>query len=482
MNSYPDWLTEQMINGVNGFNIDSFLLALEGWRRGLNLKFYQNPEEHSDLGIIGYDPAGKFFSLSDQNNTHYFYRSRGDKVKNETVDIGTNKGETKKRMQSAGLPVPQGFEFTSGSSTDEVLEEASALGFPLVLKPTFGSLGKGVITNIQSTEELQESIADVKKAFPYYRDFIVEEHAEGVDVRVYVIEDEIAGATKRVRPNVTGDGKSTIEALIHLKNETRKANPHTATRLIKLDEHLQNYLARQNKGLQTIPDEGELIYVKGNSNISSGGDSVDITEDLPAHVKKIAVDAVKAVDGLVHAGVDLLMKEDEATTIEINPTAGIALHTFPLYGEKQNIAEKIIDYYFPSTKAGSGSVSKLIYFDYKNVLRMIRSNFFKMVEIPDAPRGPICAKRYVVSGKVQKVGYRNWIRKHAIENGLHGYTRNLNNGNVVVVVAGDDEDKVEGFKDFCWQGPSGAKVEKILEYEWNTQVKVGFEIRNTKKK
>lgn len=147
-NAYPYWLSKQMMTGVRRFNIDSYLMALEGWRRGLSLKFYQKPLEVTDLQVIGFDPVGKSFSLSSENRTHYFYRSRGDKVDNAAMEIGTNKQAAKEYLAQAGVPVAEGFTFTSNDSMDEVVHSSLQIGFPLVVKPTFGSLGKGVVTNI----------------------------------------------------------------------------------------------------------------------------------------------------------------------------------------------------------------------------------------------------------------------------------------------------------------------------------------------
>lgn len=478
--AYPYWLSEQMLAGVRRFNIDAYLVALEGWRRGLSLKFYGEPSEETDLQLIGFDPIGKTFSLSSENRTHFFYRSRGDSVANEAVEIGSSKMETKNYLTKASVPSPGGFEFTTVDDLEEVVHSALELGFPIVLKPTFGSLGKGVIANIQTEDALRDSISYVTSEFDY-KDYIIEHFIVGEDIRVYVVEDQVVGATKRIPANVTGDGINTIEELIHLKNEKRKLNPQTSTRLIKVDKGITNHLALQNLQLDHVPEKDEVIYLQGQSNISAGGDSIDATHELMDDVKNTAIKAVNAIPGLSHAGPDIIVNEDGAVVIEINITAGISLHTFPLYGEQQNIAEKIIDHYFPETK-GAATKSTKIYFDYKQILELLRSKSIKQIEVADAPVGELYAKRYVISGKVQGVGFRRWARKQAIEKGLHGYARNLKNGKVVVVVAGVNKEAVDGFKDMCWEGPEKAEVEDIQEYSWDKQVRVGFEIRKEKGK
>ena len=473
-NTYPYWLTERMLHGIRRFNIDAYLVALEGWRRGLSLTFYDHKTTETDLKLIGFDPIGKLFSLESETKKHFFYRTRGDMITNEAVDIGTDKEAAKNYLSKAGVDVPQGFSFTSETPLEKIHESLAQMEGPLVLKPTFGSLGKGVTTNIKSEEVFFSSLEYIQSTYDY-TDFLAEEYITGEDVRVYVVGDEVAAATKRIPANVTGDGYSTIRQLIEEKNEKRKLNPHTSTRLIKIDDRAKEYLSRQGLEFESMLDEGQTVFLKGESNISAGGDSIDITESLDENIKKMAVEAVAAIPDLHHAGVDLIVNENRGAVIEINSTGSTALHTFPLYGEPQNVAEKIVDYYFPATRGLR--TSNQLFFDYRSILKQLRANQLKNIEITDAPVGEIYAKRYVISGKVQKVGYRIWAENQAVPRGLHGYTRNLKNGKVVVVVGGLEKDKVDEFKDICWQGPKRAQVESVKEFIWKKEIQIGFEIK-----
>lgn len=46
--------------GARRFNLDAFLLALEGWRRGLTLRWYQEVPPESNIKLIGLPRVGKF--------------------------------------------------------------------------------------------------------------------------------------------------------------------------------------------------------------------------------------------------------------------------------------------------------------------------------------------------------------------------------------------------------------------------------------
>src|SRR5690625_3117271 len=410
---FPNWLSKQMVAGVRGFILDAYLVALEGWRRGLTLTWYSDAVDVTDMKIIGFNPLGKTFSLSSGDKTHYFYRSSGDKVANEAVDIAHNKDDTKKHLTRANVSNPEGKRFTPDVLEDEIVESVSSLNFPLVVKPTFGSLGKGVTTNIQNGAELRKAIKNVREQYDY-SDIIVEHFFKGNDYRIYVVGDKVLAATKRIPANVIGDGVSSIEKLIDEKNENRKENAYLTRKQIEINKEMVNYINNESYTLESIPKKDELVFLKGQSNISAGGDPIDKTEEITPEIEEIAVNAVKSIPGLFHAGVDVLINDNgEATVIEINATADISMHVFPLKGAPINIASGIIDYYFPETK-GIAEDKMKIYFDYRDINHLQLKGLMKEIQISDAPLGKLYAKRYVISGRVQKVNYRNWVRREAL--------------------------------------------------------------------
>src|SRR5699024_11193611 len=159
-------------------------------------------------------------------------------------------------------------------------------------------------------------------------------------------------------------------------------------------------------------------------------------DEITPEIREIATRAVKAIPGLSHAGVNIIVQNNTPTVIKLNATADLAMHIFPLHGDPRNVPEGIIDYYFPET-IGMAKDRTQIYFDYKKIRELFVSKIVKEAVVPEAPNGVLYAKRYVLSGKVQKVGYRNWVRRQALKHHLNGYTRNLKNGKVVVVVGSE---------------------------------------------
>jgi acylphosphatase len=70
------------------------------------------------------------------------------------------------------------------------------------------------------------------------------------------------------------------------------------------------------------------------------------------------------------------------------------------------------------------------------------------------------ARRYVISGRVQGVGYRYFTEAVAAREGIHGWVRNLPGGSVEVSAEGD-ADAVERFERAIRHGPPGARVDDV---------------------
>ena len=70
------------------------------------------------------------------------------------------------------------------------------------------------------------------------------------------------------------------------------------------------------------------------------------------------------------------------------------------------------------------------------------------------------ARRFLVSGRVQGVGFRYFIQDIARREGLTGFVRNLPDGRVEVVAEGDDE-SLRRLEAGVWRGPSHARVEHV---------------------
>jgi acylphosphatase len=89
----------------------------------------------------------------------------------------------------------------------------------------------------------------------------------------------------------------------------------------------------------------------------------------------------------------------------------------------------------------------------------------------------IVAKRFVIAGRVQGVGFRFFVQERAAVEGVHGYVRNLADGCVEALIEGD-EDSVDRVARALSRGPAGARVERVdVEIVAPTGRATGFAIR-----
>jgi D-alanine-D-alanine ligase-like ATP-grasp enzyme len=252
-----------------GKRISTYTVALEAWRRGLDLTFYSVFDEENLLKVR--------YAVENKGKVHHFSLSMGDKVTDKAFDICNNKEVTKQYLRKGNVPVPHGKMFDENSSDEEIVAYAEELGFPLVIKPTDGNAGKGVFANIQNIDAVRELVSYVRHELGY-KEIIVENYVTGDEFRIYVIEDRVLGAMNRRPASIVGDGVHNVRQLIHNQNEIRKMNPHLTSRLIKIDREIEALLLREGYDFKSVPPKGERVFLREKSNLSTGGDAIDVTD------------------------------------------------------------------------------------------------------------------------------------------------------------------------------------------------------------
>lgn len=100
-------------------------------------------------------------------------------------------------------------------------------------------------------------------------------------------------------------------------------------------------LSMQNLSWDSIPKAEEIIYLRENSNVSTGGDSIDYTEEMDDYFKEIAIRATQVLDAKI-CGVDIIVPRetidrDKHAIIELNFNPAMHMHCFPYQGEQKKL-------------------------------------------------------------------------------------------------------------------------------------------------
>lgn len=265
------------------------------------------------------------------------------------VDIACDKTLTKKLLEKSGICVPMGKIATS---EEEALEIAKEIGTPVVIKPCDGNQGKGVTLNLNNETEIRTAY---KLAENYSNKIIVEKHIVGKHYRILLVNNEVVAVSERLPAHVIGNGHNSIKELIELENENplRGEDHDKPLTKIKVDPVVFMVLARQNMTINYIPQKGEVVFLRENANISTGGIAIDVTEDI--HKDNIIMaKRIAKVIGLDIAGIDIVTEdirksipETSGAVIEVNAAPGIRMHLYPSIGKKRPVGRKILDYLYP---------------------------------------------------------------------------------------------------------------------------------------
>ena len=267
--------------------------------------------------------------------------------------IMENKVVTKKVLAEKGFRVPKGYEV---SSLEEAVQKFNYVrNKPIVIKPKSTNFGLGITIFKNGTDSLENYSKAVNFALKEDKDILIEEFIEGTEYRFFVIEGKTEAVLLRVPANVVGDGRHTIRELVEIKNSNPLRGDAKKTPLKKIElgeiEHLQ--LAEQGLNFESILENNEVAYLRENSNISTGGDSVDMTDEVHESYKKLAVDISNAMMAKV-CGVDLIIPDikkecnsDNYGVIEANFNPMMMMHIYPHSGKSRRLSLNVLKMLFP---------------------------------------------------------------------------------------------------------------------------------------
>lgn len=256
--------------------------------------------------------------------------------------ITDDKFISKQIMHNYGLKVPKAILLEKNMSKEEI--EDAIHGFynqKLVVKPRNTNYGTGITVFAKKTSKANILNA-IEYAFRFDNNVLIEEYAKGMEYRFLVVNGKCLSVAHRRVASVVGDGKSTIEELIDSKNN-EPWHKLTGTP-VKKDDAVVEFLKTQEYDYKSIIPAGKRVFLRTNSNCSTGGEAIDMTNVIPSKFKKIAEKASRAFDAKI-CGVDIIiddLESDEYAIIEINDNPGYSINEWPYEGNGERIGLSIL--------------------------------------------------------------------------------------------------------------------------------------------
>lgn len=265
-------------------------LIESAWKKGVVVEYMQNGGLKN---IVRLSKGEAFFYIFNTNSyssmSAFSHLMAADKLSSFNL------------MLANSVPTPKTY------TVDDFVAE---VGMKYVYKPRFGSKGDSVYF-FEGEGWRNIEVRNI--------DMIIQEFHCGKDLRIQAVGGKFFAACVREPANVVGDGKSTIENLIDLKNTEKLPG----NRILK-DKGTEAFLENYDLKMESVLEEGRKVYLTDLSNISLGGDIWDVTEevhssyyDLVARIGRAFKERNYAVD-IVVDDFSKEWHEGGAQVIEIN--------------------------------------------------------------------------------------------------------------------------------------------------------------------
>ncbi len=333
--------TPYLLKGFEEMETSTQLLMFDALQQGIEVEIL--------------DEAEQFLLLKHGDHEELVQKANKTSKDNYVSQLAmANKTVTKKILDRKGFEVPQGSEFHNIETALKYFTRIEKKAF--VVKPKSTNYGIG-ITVFENAAEYEDYKTALEIAFSKDDTVLVEEFIEGTEYRFFVLDGETLAVLERRPAHVTGDGERNIEALIADKNThpLRGSNHRAPLEKIVVGDIESHTLTRQGYDLKGIPSEGEVVYLRENSNISTGGDSVDVTDDIHPSYKKIAAEIASALDATI-TGVDLILDDRTEPSlperpgyscIEANFNPAMHMHSYVSEGTGRRLTRHVLDLLFP---------------------------------------------------------------------------------------------------------------------------------------
>ena len=318
--------------------------------------------------------------------------------------LSQNKQSTANLLRLAGLPAPiHGIT----NSKEEALQIARQINFPLVVKPVDLDRGEGVSVNILNEDELLKAF-DLAYNLSKRKQVIVEKQVSGVCHRLFIVDDKLLYAVKRLPICVIADGYSSIEKLIEKANQKEAFKmPWDSTKLFfPTDELAIKQIEKSSYNLKSIPLKDTIIPLRDIESTKWGGYDEDVTNIVHPENLKIALQTTKIFE-LQVAGIDIITSDISEPWYETGAIIN-EVNFAPLLGggdiSKQNIGK-----YLDLLLKDGGKIGVEVYNNYQDamyrqnelILAGTKAYFVSEEKVFDFKKELVFFKNYTISQKIK---------------------------------------------------------------------------------
>ncbi len=270
------------------------------------------------------DPDNRIYQIGCGARGRWLAGSATDADSHFGAVLCRDKSLSHRLLRRLGLPVPRQVAVCG---EDELVAAVARTGLPCVVKPIAQEQGRGVHVGLTD-------LAGVRRAWQEAArhgdgTVLLEEQIEGSDHRLTVLGGRFAFAVRREPPRLFGDGRRSVAELIEALNHDRQQR-HARDGVsgpVVVDAAMRERLAAAGRDLASVLAVGEVLVLRRNANISTGGLREDVSERVHPATRRM-VEALAATLRLEALGVDVVAG-DIAAPLGPGSGAVIELNAMP---------------------------------------------------------------------------------------------------------------------------------------------------------
>ncbi|HSW91641.1 MAG TPA: YheC/YheD family protein [Candidatus Saccharimonadales bacterium] len=290
-----------------------------------------------DIPVTIVDPSMSLLEYTTANGeTHLLFSTCSDKSPATGIIIANSKARTAIIAKRLSIPVPAQITTRTIRDVRQFLDQYETI----VIKPVNGSGGQGVSTNVTLKTTPEHAYTYAKK---YSSTVVAQQHIDGDDVRLLVVDGRFCSAVIRKPAHVIGDGQSSIKTLIDETNADGLRGNTEVSSLMAISQTAARHFLGDTATI--IPAAGEEVRVIGPANVSLGGSLHQATHLITSEMIRDA-EAITKKLGLGMCGVDMMWNRqtNDYYLIEVNATPGIDIHDDPFSGTSSDCVERYVDW------------------------------------------------------------------------------------------------------------------------------------------
>ncbi len=255
--------------------------------------------------------------------------------------IADNKQLSYELANRLGIHIPHTMYVNRGTDIDQIRLFMSQYS-EVIIKPLDSYKSRGVTLEVDTNEALTDALEDAYKFSPTA---IIQEQVRGEEYRFTILEGEIVSVLRRERPQVQGDGTSTISQLVERENTLRRSSGARGADYPQWTDELMGASVRSDHVL----NKDEVRLLSTTTMVSQGASAYELADEVDDSYMQVAT-TFAATLGAGLSAIDMFIVDHTAPAAqggywfnECNTSPSLKMYSLARNADASWVADKIVN-------------------------------------------------------------------------------------------------------------------------------------------